>query len=225
MDPPSNIETTCPKCEKETMHQVLRGRLGKGKGGDLVLDATVKCTICSEVHHINIRQKKPIAVQVIISDGEKSERCVLEVPGEEEVEVDDEIEIDELIVKITSIESGGRRVKRARASDIGTIWTKRFDTVPVKVSLYEGRFTQPETVECDPDQEFTVGAIIQIKGKPAVIENIKTEAQVVRKGSVLARDIQRVYARLVKGRPGPDERRRVRRPYGGRPERRRPSRR
>jgi uncharacterized Zn finger protein len=197
MECPSNIETTCPKCEEETMHMVLRGKLGKGKGSNLVFDATVKCTVCNEVHHVCIRQRKPVEVPVIISDGDRSERIKLELPGDAEVLVDDEIELDEILVKVTSIEVGGRRVNGAMASEIGTVWTKRFDTIPIKVNLYEGRQTQPEIIPSGPDQEFKVGDMINVKGRPAVIETIKTEDMVVRKGTVQARDIQRIYARLV----------------------------
>jgi uncharacterized Zn finger protein len=198
MDGPSNIETLCPKCEEETMHMVLRGKIGKGKDSSMVFDATVKCTVCNEVQHVIIRQKKLIEVPVIISAGNKSERVKLELPGDEEILIDDEIELDDILVKVTSLEVNGRRVSKAMATDIQTIWTKRFDSIPIKVNLYEGRLTNPETIECAPDKEFAVGQMIEIKGKPAVIENIKTEAQVVRKGQVQARDIQRIYARLFR---------------------------
>lgn len=211
MDGPSNIETTCPKCEAETMHQVLRGKMGKGKGQALVFDATVKCTVCNEVHHVCIRQKKPVEVQIIVSDGDRSERVTLELPGDAEVMIDDEIELDDLLVKVTSLEVEGRRVDHAMAEDIGTVWTKRFDTIPVKVNLYEGRQTQPETILCGPDDEFGVGQTIEVKGRPAVIETIKTEDQVVRKGSVQVRDIQRIYARLVNPARGRPDRHRPRR--------------
>jgi len=197
MEGPSNIETTCPKCEEETMHQVLRGKMGKGKGLSLVFDATVKCTVCNEVHHICIRQKRPVEVQVIVSDGDRSERIKLELPGDAEVLIDDEIELDEILVKVTSIEVDGRRVEGAMAADIGTVWTKRFDTIPIKVNLFEGRLSQPETIPSGPDQEFSVGQTIEIKGRPAVIETIKTESQAVHKGAVQARDIQRIYARII----------------------------
>jgi uncharacterized Zn finger protein len=198
MDGPSNIETLCPKCEEETMHMVLRGKIGKGKDSSMVFDATVKCTVCNEVQHVIIRQKKLVEVPVIISIGNQSEKIKLELPGDEEMAIDDEIELDEILVKVTSIEVDGRRVKKALASDIQTVWSKRFDSIPIKVNLYEGRLTEPETIQCGPDQEFTVGQMIEIKGKPAYIETIKTESQVVHKGTVLARDIQRIYARLYR---------------------------
>lgn len=197
MEGPSNIETTCPKCEEETMHQVLRGKMGKGKEQCLVFDATVKCTVCNDVHHVLIRQKKPVEVQVIVSDGDRSKRLKLELPGDAEVLIDDEIELDEILVKVTSIEVDGRRVNGGIVSKIGTIWTKRFDTIPLKVNFYEGRQSQPETVHCGPDQEYAVGQTLAFNGRPAIIETIKTESQVVRKGSVPARDIQRIYARFV----------------------------
>jgi uncharacterized Zn finger protein len=198
MDGPSNIETLCPKCEAETMHMVLRGKIGKGKDSSMVFDATVKCTVCNEVQHVIIRQKKLIEVPIIISNGSKSERVKLDLPGDEEIIIDDEIELDEILVKVTSLEVNGRRVSKAMATDIQTVWTKRFDSIPVKVNIYEGRLTRPETIQCAPDKEFAVGEMIEIKGSPAVIENIKTEAQVVRKGTVQARDIQRIYARLYR---------------------------
>ena len=94
MDPPSNIGTECPECEEETIHQVLKGTLGKGKGSSLVLDATVKCSQCGRVHHVLIRRDRPIEIPVILSDGKTSERSQIEIPKDLVLAVKDEIEID-----------------------------------------------------------------------------------------------------------------------------------
>jgi len=216
MDGPSNIETICPKCEEETMHMVVRGKLGKGKGGTVVFDATVKCSVCNEVHHVCIRQKKNVEVPIIISEGEKSQRVKLELPGDEEIIIDDEIELDDILVKVTSIEIDGRRVSKGKAVDIQTVWTKRFDEIPIKVNLYEGRLTQPEIITSSPDATFTIGDVIKIKDKPAVIETIKTPSMIVRYGSVQARDIQRIYARFVQSREDRTRRDERGRPYRAR---------
>lgn len=196
MEPPSNTEAKCPECDEETMHQVLKGRLTKGKGSVIVLDATVKCTECERVHHIHIRQPKPVEVSVIISRDTVSEKSRVELPRGVMLSIKDEIEIQGTLVQITSMEKNGKRVNRAKCEDIDTLWTRLFDTIQVKVSVYKGRKTTPEILVAEPETEFSIGQTIEIKGRFAEIETIKVPQRILRKGSAEARDIVRIYARL-----------------------------
>jgi uncharacterized Zn finger protein len=150
------------------------------------------------VHHVHIRRERPIEVQVIISEGNRSEKVTLELPPDTRIDLKDEIEVDGTVVQVTSIEKDGKRLSRAKAGDIGTLWTKRFDQIPVKVSIFKGRRTSPETLIATPGEEFSIGDILEIKGRMAAIESIKIEGRTIRKGSAEARDIVRIYAREIK---------------------------
>lgn len=198
MDPPSNIEVKCPKCEDVTIHHVLKGRLGKGKGSAIVLDATVRCSECQRVHHVHIRHSRPVMVPVIVSRGIDSVRKMVEMPRGETLRTKDEFEVEGARVQVTSIEKGGKRVTRAKTEEIDTVWSRDFDMLNVKVSVFWGRRTVPETILVEPESEFTIGESLKIKDRVAVIETIKVQGKTLRKGTAEARDIVRIYARLEK---------------------------
>jgi uncharacterized Zn finger protein len=102
----------------------------------------------------------------------------------------------------TSIEKDGRRVMKCRAKEISCLWLKVFDTVPVKVSIVKGANTKSEKVEAAPEEEFAVGDILEFGREKVVIDKIKTTRRMVyREGAPIeARDITRVYAKIIKER-------------------------
>ena len=65
MEFPSAIHILCSNCNTETLHKVLKGRVGKNK--QLTLDCTIKCTDCGFIHQTTITEKKLISVPVILS--------------------------------------------------------------------------------------------------------------------------------------------------------------
>ena len=123
MEFPSAIHNMCPKCDKETLHKVLKGRLGKHK--QLTLDCTIKCSECDFTHQITITEKKLINVPIIISSRDDSSRKSIELHPDEELVVGQELIVDEQNVMITSLETDKSRVNRATAKDVNTIWVKR----------------------------------------------------------------------------------------------------
>jgi uncharacterized Zn finger protein len=186
----------CPICKAETLHEVLSGKMS-GKA-QTVMDSTVRCRECGQVHHVVIKCEKPVEIPVIVSWLEKSTRSTVSLGPDEVLCVDDEIMCGDETVLVTSIEAKGARPSRAKARDIQTVWGKKFDKVRVPFSVSQAGKAFSEHVLAVPDEEFFVGDIITIGKHDVVIHTIKTKGRVLRKGGAPSREIVRVYGTIVR---------------------------
>jgi uncharacterized Zn finger protein len=193
---PTSIMVECPSCKEDTLHEVLAGKMSGRKVP--VLDTTVRCRECGHTHQAVLRGEKPVELPVIISWQEKSERVIVSLGPEEGVQVGDEIMCGELPVLVTSIESDGRRLKKARAKDIDSIWAKRFDKVKVPFSINHQGKTSSESLIVLPDEEFYIGEVMLVGKRDVVIHSIKTASKSLRTGGAVAREIVRVYANVIR---------------------------
>ena len=184
-------------CNEETKHKVLKGKLGKRR--DITFDATVQCSQCYHVHHVLIKEKKPISVRVIVSWLDKSKKKRIQLDPDDVIKLGTELQMDEYPILITGIESEGRRVKSAKASAITTLWAKRFDKVQVHFSIPKGSRTLSKTILAVPDEEFSIGDIVDIDRKAVVVCKIKTEDRMVTRGSAMASEIVRIYGKFLRG--------------------------
>lgn len=192
---PNAIYVECPDCGEETLHEVLKGRLGKDGS---TLEATLRCQECGRVHPAVVREGRTIRVPVIVSDRKESRRAEVELPEDEELQVEDELQLDDLPIIISSLEREGARVSRALAKDVTAIWAKRFDKVHVRVSINDVHKTIPAEVDALPEEEFFVGDLMTIGRYDVVITQIKTRDAMARRGAVMARDIVRIYAKRAR---------------------------
>lgn len=196
MTVPTSISVRCPICGEETLHEVLSGRMG-GKSRT-VLDSTVRCRQCEHVHHALLNADKPVDIPIVISWLDKSERSSISLGPDEVLSVRDEVICSGIPVLVTSIESKGARKNAAKAREIDTVWGKRFDKIRVPFSISHHGKSYSEHVMAVPDEEFFIGDIIEVDKRPVVIHSIKTRDRSIRRGGVLARDIVRVYANIVR---------------------------
>ncbi len=199
MDFPSAIHHQCPNCDQETLHKVLKGKVGNNK--NLTLDCTIQCTNCSHIHHTIITEKKMIKVPIIISDQDRSYQSTIELHPDEELSLEQELIMDEDSVKISSLEVGNNRVPRTTAKKVSTIWCKRFDPmgkVRINVSVHKGPKTISHVLTALPDEEFYIGDILRIGRDNVAIYKIKTHTKVVKYDGAAAGDIVRVYGRVIR---------------------------
>jgi len=196
MTVPTSILVECPTCRKETLHEVLSGKMG-GKT-QTVLDSTVRCRECGQVHHSVMKAEKPIALPVIISWLEKSEKSTITIGPDEVLSVNDEVMCGDNPVLVTSIESNGARVDKAKAREIQTVWGKKFDKVRVPISVSHLGKSYAEHILAVPDEEFFIGDILEVGNREVVIHSIKIEDKSLRTGGAAARDIVRIYASIVR---------------------------
>src|SRR4030042_428449 len=196
MTVPSSIMCECPVCKQETLHEVLSGKIG-GKA-QTVLESTGKCKECGHIHHSVLKAEKPVNLPVVISWLDKSRKSSLALGPDEVLSVEDEVMCGDEQIIVTSIESKGARVGRAKARDIQTVWGKRFDKVRVPFSVSQVSKTFSEHILAVPDEEFYVGDILKVGRHEGVIHSIKMKNKSLRMGGARARDIVRVYANIVR---------------------------
>lgn len=198
MAAPSALVLKCAHCGEVVPHRVLRGKIG-GKD-EVVFEGVVRCTKCDAVSSVVTREPKPISIPLIVSWLDRSERTSLEFGPDEDVTVGEELDLGDSRIRVTAIESHGRRLPSARAKDITTLWAKRTDQVRVKFSVNKRNRTVPHEVLAAPDEEFAVGEIVDLGKDRAVVHHIRTPHRTVREGSVRADEIVRMYGRVVRER-------------------------
>ena len=182
------FEFYCPSCGKDTDHEVIK------ETGDLL----VRCLECGGIRH----EKKPempkeLSIKTIVSGEGESETGVAELFEDEIVELGDiivaEVGDEPVGVEVTGIESGPRRLSKAKASDIDTLWTRIVEKVVGRVSCHAGRKTIPLFIESDGEKDFAVGEIFSAEGLRFRITHIK-----LRSGSVMRKEGWKAYARKIK---------------------------
>lgn len=192
MEVPTAIYLECPGCKKETLHQIL-----KSKGQKLVLNIIAKCSECNQTHSSILKRPKSIEIPIIISNRENAERKKIKLDFDDELTIGEELIIDEIPVIITSIETE-KRVNHAKAQDIKTIWTKRYDKLKIKVSINKVDKTVSKSIFAVPDEEFFIGDILTFGRMRVVVHAIKSKEKIIKRGFVPASDIVRIYGRIVR---------------------------
>lgn len=196
MDTPGSIYFQCPECDDYTLHHVIKAKFSTKK--KTTLSGTAQCTECEFVHHIELQEERDMEVNLVLSTGDSSEKTTITLPGDEILEVDMEIMFEDNLIKIARLEQGERSLRHAAVKDIDTIWAKRFDSIPVKVSVSHGPNTYSRKVFAAPDEEFGIGDLIRFPEYNVVVKKIKDPWGMVREGYVKARDITRIYATKVR---------------------------
>ena len=183
-------------CKEETLHRVLKGKLGGKK--NRVLEALVKCSKCSHIHQEVIRTPRHVVIPLILSEQNISQKTEIEFSESEIIKIQNEYQFDKNSIKITGIEVENKRVTEAKAKEIRTLWAKKFDMIKLKISINKGAKTLKRTLWAVPEEEFFIGDVMIIKGLRLAIHAIKTKDKKIKKGSVAARDIVRMYAKAVR---------------------------
>jgi len=191
MEVPGSLYVECPKCGEETLHQVLKGKTGKGK----TLSATLQCDQCGNVKKEVIRPEKKQKLRLIVSHRENSIRDTAEFHPDDVLRIGDIFLYDDYDVRITGIETQKARVGRAKASNIITLWVTRFDFVDVGISIKQGENTRSFKIQVDPNDEFSVGEDMLIQGEKFIIDKIKIPMMTVKRPTrgAFAYDIKRIY--------------------------------
>jgi uncharacterized Zn finger protein len=181
------ITLVCPSCGEECDHLLV----------DDSRNPVVRCTVCGHTHRQVPMREEEIPVRVIVSAEGESRVCSVFLEPGESVALGDSLAAecgDEVFgVEVTSIESKGKRVKRSKARDASTLWTRAIDQVVVRASVHKGWVTRAVSVVCEGDEEFSIGASWTFGPLPFRITHMK-----LRDGKVLRREGQKAPAHAVK---------------------------
>ena len=188
------ISIVCPVCKEEREHQVLR------EAAELV----VQCSECGQVHRIpKPPEPRVLTIRAIVSLETESQVCSVEMLANEVVSLGDHIAAecgDEVFgVEVTGIEAGAKRVRRAAAEEVTTLWTRGIEQVVVRASIHTGRTTLPLYQTAEGEEEFVVGEPYTFGGRRIRISHIKLrDGPVLRKEGwkTVARRIKRIYGYL-----------------------------
>jgi uncharacterized Zn finger protein len=182
------IEKRCPACGEEDDQEIL------SESHDLL----VRCTRCGNVWH-TVKEKipSPVFVKAVVSRDQTSRICQIEFFPADIVSVGDKLvaECGEEItgVQVSSIESGPRRVEKAAAKEITTLWTREIEEVTVRISLHDGRKTIPLMLMSRGEDPFIIGDTFQVSGRKIRISHIK-----LRDGAVLRKEGWKTVASRIK---------------------------
>ena len=146
------------------------------------------------------REPPALLIKAIVSKEGTSRVCGMRFAEEDECNVDDHLVAecgdDAFGVEVTAIECGDKRVKRAKAPEITTLWTRAIEQVVVKISIHDGRKTIPVYMECDGEQPFVVGEMYVVSGKRFRISHLKLrDGPLMRKEGwkPVAHRVRRIY--------------------------------
>jgi len=198
MDIPNSYYLTCPNCDEETEHDILKGEAGTG-GKEITIDGVVRCQECGHTRHKVIRESNAIDVPVIVSWKTESKRKKVSLYPDEWVHQGDEFIVDGSRVKVTSLEQeGNKRVSSSKVEELKTIWTRKHEKSLVKVSIHKGRNSVSKTLEVPPEEEFFIGDRLDVGKYQTVIHRIKTDEDTLRKGKARAENIVRIYTKNIR---------------------------
>ena len=193
---------SCPECGNEDMCDVLSAReTKKGK-----LSVKFRCRECGAVFTEVLHEERDTQLKLMISRDGVTEPSVLSVPPEEHLKVGQELYVGGERIKITAIEvpsqGGLKRVNSARADEISAVWGMNYDAVRVNVSINHRSRTIAKTIVTPPEEEFIVGEDLYIDDLHIVIHKIiDTTGKHHRLDDVVeAKDIKRIYAKVIKDR-------------------------
>jgi uncharacterized Zn finger protein len=195
MTVPNALYLDCPNCGEHAVHEVLKGKISKKQDS---MEATVKCQECQHTYSTVVREPEMLKVPIIVSELGLSKKEEIELEAGEMLGLNDELYLGETHLLVTGIECEGRRVEKCDIKEISTIWAKKFDKVIVKVSINKHTKTIPTQIDALPDEEFFVGDLMTVGKEQVVIHSIKAKEGSVRRGSVAARDIVRIYTKAVR---------------------------
>lgn len=181
-------EHTCQVCDGLTDHLIL----AKGR------NPVARCLECGVVHPITATEaRKAIIVRTIVSMEATSRMCQVEMDYSETCRLGDHFvaECGEEFfgVEVTAIECGKARLRKAKAPEITTLWTRKVDDVEVRIAIHNGRTTTSIHVTVPGEEPFVVGEVYKAGQRRIRVSRIK-----VRRGGILKNEGARVEARRIK---------------------------
>ena len=188
--------TECLNCAQSTEHEVLR-RTPRGSG----IDVLARCIECSKVQTVVIRPPRPVRLVFTLSEGASSRAQEIEIDEDEVLAVGEVFEWDSAQWEITRIDSVGSRPRKTLpVTKIVAAWAVRKDRVTVRLTMTEGEESSSEALECNPEQEFSCGNVIEVGGRTWRIRAIHTGKGRTLRGKRAASDIRRMYLHPINSR-------------------------
>ena len=158
----------------------------------------MRCADCGTTQPIQKERERLANVRVIVNRDGNSQPYNVNLPAQEELRVGGELLVDDqakdiVLTEITSLETD-RRVERANAREIKTIWARAIDDVTLKVSVYKNGVTRPLNTQASGKDVFERGEVLEIDGIRFQVVKIKLRGEGFADRAE-AKDIVRVWGR------------------------------
>ncbi|MGI6494061.1 MAG: HVO_0476 family zinc finger protein [Candidatus Methanomethylophilaceae archaeon] len=76
-----------------------------------------------------------------------------------------------------------KRVKKARAPKVKTIWAQKFDVLNVKVTVNDGTKSYSRRIPALPDDEYAIGQLLSLEDMDCFVHAIKTRDRLINQGN------------------------------------------
>ena len=181
--------TLCPRCGENRGHTVLRER-ARGSGVDFLL----KCEQCANVHTLEFRTPPPRTIPFMLTDGPSSRIVHIELDSDDILTEGEVFIHDDAEWCITRIEDLDNKPRRKRGVDrITRVVALRSDLVRVKLTLTRGDDSEAVVIEVPGDRRFSAGTMMEYQGEQWNIRAIHSGSGRTLSGSMLAREVKRIY--------------------------------
>ena len=158
----------------------------------------MRCADCGTTHPIHKERERLANIRVIVNRDETAQSYNVNLPAQEELSVGGELLVDDqakdvVLAEITSLETD-RRVEKATANAIKTVWARAIDNVTLRVSVYNNGVTRPLSTQASGRDVFERGEVLEIDGIRFQVVKIKIRGEGFADRAE-AKDIVRVWGR------------------------------
>lgn len=150
----------CPICGSDDF-DILNSKQKSSKK-KITEEYLLKCVDCGHVFKNVVSSKKPQLYRVIISKQGESIKTFIELSPNDELIVGDSLLTEEGQVKITSIETENKRVKKALVEDIVTIWANSVE-IPARIGFSVDLHGEVDSYKLDLDRDFQISTEDMLK--------------------------------------------------------------
>ena len=158
----------------------------------------MRCADCGTTHPIQKERERLANVRVIVNRDGLSQPYNVNLPAEDDLRVGGELLVDDqakdvVLAEITSLEID-RRVEKATAREVKTVWARAVDNVTLKVSVYNNGVTRPLSTQASGKDVFERGEVLEMDGIRFQVIKIKLRGEGFADRAE-AKDIVRVWGR------------------------------
>jgi uncharacterized Zn finger protein len=158
----------------------------------------MRCADCGTTHPIQKERERLANVRVIVNRDGLSQPYNVNLPAEDDLRVGGELLVDDqakdvVLAEITSLETD-RRVEKATAREVKTVWARAVDNVTLKVSVYNNGVTRPLSTQASGKDVFERGEVLEMDGIRFQVIKIKLRGEGFADRAE-AKDIVRVWGR------------------------------
>ena len=158
----------------------------------------MRCADCGTTHPIQKERERLANVRVIVNRDGLSQPYNVNLPAEDDLRVGGELLVDDqtkdvVLAEITSLETD-RRVEKATARVVKTVWARAVDNVTLKVSVYNNGVTRPLSTQASGKDVFERGEVLEMDGIRFQVIKIKLRGEGFADRAE-AKDIVRVWGR------------------------------